>query len=205
MTTAPVSAPVSAPTGPPVTASGAAPPSHLRFHDVLSALNPLQYLPVVGTIYRAMTGDTIPEALRIGGSMLVSGLLGGPVGLITNIATTIAERVTGIDPERIAHTVLAGLGLAAADPAAVPATAPATAPAPAPVVATAAPVPAAGSPAPLAAGWTAADLTGEGVTFAADGTPGLRGLSGADALNQVELGRVHVAVAAYARTAALAG
>lgn len=194
-------APISAPAGPPVTASGAAPPSHLRFHDVLSALNPLQYLPVVGTIYRAMTGDTIPEALRIGGSMLVSGLLGGPIGLITNIATTIAERVTGIDPERIAHTVMAGLGLTAADPAAAPAAAPATAP----VVATAAPVPAPASPAPLAAGWTPADLAGEGVTFAADGTPGMGGLSGADALNQVELGRVHVAVAAYARTAALAG
>jgi hypothetical protein len=75
----------------------------LSFHDVLSALNPLQYLPVVGTIYRAMTGDTINEGVRLAGSMLVSGLMGGPIGLATNIATTIAEKVTGIDPDHVAH------------------------------------------------------------------------------------------------------
>src|ERR1700729_3761141 len=71
----------------------------LSFYDILSAMNPLQYLPIVGTIYRAVTGDVIPEALRRGGSMLVSGLLGGPIGLGINIATTIAEKATGIDPE----------------------------------------------------------------------------------------------------------
>ena len=71
------------------------------FHDFLSAINPLQYLPVVGTIYRAVTGDVIPEALRDLGSMLVSGLLGGPIGLGINIATLIGEKVTGIDPEKI--------------------------------------------------------------------------------------------------------
>jgi hypothetical protein len=64
-------------------------------------MNPLQYLPVVGTIYRAVTGDVIPEALRDLGSMLVSGLLGGPIGLGMNIATMIGEKVTGIDPEKI--------------------------------------------------------------------------------------------------------
>jgi hypothetical protein len=71
------------------------------FHDLLSALNPLQYLPVVGTIYRAITGDVIPEALREGGSLLASGLMGGPIGLILNITATIAEKITGIDPEKI--------------------------------------------------------------------------------------------------------
>jgi hypothetical protein len=50
------------------------------FHDFLSAINPLQYLPVVGTIYRAVTGDVIPEALRDLGSMLVSGLLAAQSG-----------------------------------------------------------------------------------------------------------------------------
>jgi hypothetical protein len=38
-------------------------PGDISFGDVLSALNPLQYLPVVGSIYRAVTGDTIPETL----------------------------------------------------------------------------------------------------------------------------------------------
>ena len=43
----------------------------ISFHDILSALNPLQYLPVIGTIYRAVTGDQIPELLRRAGSLVV--------------------------------------------------------------------------------------------------------------------------------------
>lgn len=55
------------------------------FHELLSALNPLQYMPVVGTLYRAMTGDVIPEALQRAGSLVVSGLLGGPIGVALNV------------------------------------------------------------------------------------------------------------------------
>src|SRR5689334_19861315 len=40
----------------------------LSFHDILHALNPLHYLPIIGTVYRAATGDVIPEPLRVGGS-----------------------------------------------------------------------------------------------------------------------------------------
>ena len=77
------------------------------FHQLLSELNPLQYLPVVGTIYRAVTGDTIPEAARIAGSMVVSGLMGGPVGVAINVGTTLFEKASGIDPEQIGHRLLA--------------------------------------------------------------------------------------------------
>jgi hypothetical protein len=94
---------------------------HISFHDVLSALNPLQYLPVVGTIYRAVTGDQIPEAMRRIGSLAMSTLIGGPIGFITNIATTIAEKLTGIDLDRVGQTLLASIGAAGrtADPPAV--------------------------------------------------------------------------------------
>ena len=83
----------------------------LHFSDILSALNPLQYLPVVGTIYRAVTGDRIPEGLQIAGSLAVGTALSGPIGLVTGIATIIAEKVTGIDPDKIAHRVAVGLGI----------------------------------------------------------------------------------------------
>jgi hypothetical protein len=89
-----------------------------NFHEFLSDINPLQYLPVVGTIYRAVTGDVIPEALREGGSFLVSGLLGGPIGLLTSIAETIAEKITGIDPEKIVASVFHTSTPAVAEPAA---------------------------------------------------------------------------------------
>jgi len=187
---------------------------HVRFIDVLSALNPLQYLPVVGTIYRAVTGDTIPEGLRLAGSFLVSGLISGPIGILTTAAITIAEKITGIDPDRIGRTLLADVGLGKPAQASAPASTPpattptATAPAtPAPAQATpaaAAPASTAPTPALHAAGWTDADLSRQGVKFGADDTPSWHGLGGADALNEVELGRIQTAAAAYARTAALA-
>jgi hypothetical protein len=109
---------------PPATAPAAkAPAHHWGFAEVLSALNLLQYLPVVGTIYRAVTGDRIPEGLQIAGSLAVGAALSRPIGLVTGIATIIAEKVTGIDPDKIAHRVAVGLGIAPEAPAAATATA----------------------------------------------------------------------------------
>jgi hypothetical protein len=90
----------------------------VSFHDVLSALNPLQYVPVVGNIYRALTGDIPPEPARIIGSFIASGLAGGPIGLAINAAVTAAEKITGIDPDHIAHTMLAEVGIIGAEPSA---------------------------------------------------------------------------------------
>jgi hypothetical protein len=98
----------------------------VSFHDVLSALNPLQYVPVVGNIYRAMTGDTPPEPARIIGSFIASGLAGGPIGLAINAAVTAAEKITGIDPDHIAHSILAEVGIVGKDPSAPAADADAT-------------------------------------------------------------------------------
>lgn len=81
------------------------------FLDVLSMLNPLQYLPVVGSIYRAVTGDTIPETVRTVGSLVVSGLLGGPLGVAINAVSTALQKMVGFDPDELAHTVLASIGL----------------------------------------------------------------------------------------------
>ena len=100
-------------TGPPATAASDAP--HLSFHDVLSALNPVQYVPVVGSIYRAVTGDTPPEPLRTIGSFLASGLAGGPIGLAINAGVTAAEKMSGIDPDHIMHAILADAGLVGDD------------------------------------------------------------------------------------------
>jgi hypothetical protein len=151
----------------------------LSFHDILSAMNPLQYLPVVGTLYRAITGDVIPEALRHGGSLLVSGVLGGPVGLITSIAVTIAEKITGIDPEKIAA---AQFNTAPSEAAVPPET---LAAAPAPTVSE----PLALSPMQLAAYGLRSNLSG---------TPRLGDVEGADVFNMIELVRLGTAAAAYA-------
>jgi hypothetical protein len=158
------------------TASGA---SGLSFHDILSAMNPLQYIPVVGTLYRAITGDVIPEAVRAGGSMLVSGLLGGPIGLVTNIAMTIAEKVTGVDPEKIAAAQFHAEPSETVASAEMPTAAPASIDSP----------PVALSPKQLAE---------YGVRSDASGTLKLGDVEGADVLNGLELVRLGKAAAAYA-------
>jgi hypothetical protein len=147
---------------------------HATFHNLLSELNPLQYLPILGTIYRAVTGDTIPEAARTIGSFVVSGLIGGPIGLATNAALLAIEKVTGIDPEKIGQDLLASLGIghhgADSVAAAVQSTtesAPQT---------------------PLASvAWSHAQLTAYGVTMTAGGLLTRGELQGADVLNDLEL------------------
>lgn len=105
----------------------------ISFTDVLSMLNPLQYLPVLGSIYRAATGDTIPEAVRDIGSLAVSAVTGGPIGVAISAAALALEKIVGIEPDQLAQKVLAGLGIIS-DPqpqlAAADATAHTAAPAP---------------------------------------------------------------------------
>ncbi|WP_188580626.1 hypothetical protein P7L64_24420 [Tistrella bauzanensis] len=48
------------------------------FGDLVDLVNPLQQLPIVGTVYRAITGDSIAPGARMLGSIA----FGGPVGLI---------------------------------------------------------------------------------------------------------------------------
>lgn len=83
----------------------------ISFTDVLSMLNPLQYLPVLGSIYRAATGDTIPEAVRDIGSLAVSAVTGGPIGVAISAAALALEKIVGIEPDQLAQKVLAGLGI----------------------------------------------------------------------------------------------
>ena len=102
-----------------------------RFGQFLSELNPLQYLPVVGTIYRAITGDVIPQEARFAGSLVVSGLTSGLLGVAINLAISGLEKITGIDPEAIGSRVLAELGIGSSARSAQPALPTALAPAPA--------------------------------------------------------------------------
>lgn len=74
--------------------------SELSFGDLLDVVNPLQHLPIVGTIYRALTGDTISETARIAGG----ALYGGPFGFLGAVANMVVERETGKD---IGDTALA--------------------------------------------------------------------------------------------------
>jgi hypothetical protein len=74
------------------------------FGDLLDIINPLQHIPVVSTVYRAITGDKIDAGSRIIGG----GLFGGPIGLVASMVSGIVEEATGKDPGEHA---LAALGI----------------------------------------------------------------------------------------------
>lgn len=90
----------------------------MTFGDLLDIINPLQHIPIVSTIYRAMTGDEIsPGARMVGGA-----LFGGPFGLGFAIVNAAVEASTGED---IGDTILTAL--TGGDPA-IPASAAAAKP-----------------------------------------------------------------------------
>ncbi len=74
-------------------ASAAAAPSEggFTFDDALDIVNPLQHLPVVSTLYRAITGDQIKTFPKIAGDALYGGVL----GFAGSLADSIFEKVTG--------------------------------------------------------------------------------------------------------------
>ncbi len=72
------------------------------FKDLLAIINPLQHIPVVGTIYRAITGDEIAAMPSIIGG----AIFGGPVGLVLSLADNAIKGETG---KNVGETVVAGL------------------------------------------------------------------------------------------------
>lgn len=75
------------------------------FENLLDIINPLQHIPVVSTIYRAITGDQIAAPARlIGGA-----LFGGPLGFASASASLLLEEVTGDDLAGHALALVGGL------------------------------------------------------------------------------------------------
>lgn len=99
--------PVSAegsPSGPGTEASGSGIPidifgfkpfgeDGLTFADLVDIVNPLQHIPIVSSIYRRLTGDTIDPLPRIAGG----GLLWGPIGVAVAAVNAVVEWATGKD------------------------------------------------------------------------------------------------------------
>jgi len=64
----------------------------------LDGLNPLHHVPVVGMIYRAVTGEHIEAPVRIAGSVLTSALYGGPLGVLGTVVLSFAEEIFRAGP-----------------------------------------------------------------------------------------------------------
>jgi hypothetical protein len=57
------------------------------FGDVIDIVNPLQHIPIINSIYRKISGDTIAPAMEIAGG----ALFGGPLGAALSFVTTIFQ------------------------------------------------------------------------------------------------------------------
>ena len=63
------------------------------FADLVDVVNPLQHIPVVSTMYREASEDTLAPGPR----MLGSTLFFGPIGLATSVVNVLIEQGTGKD------------------------------------------------------------------------------------------------------------
>ena len=84
-TVAPTPAPSSASTpgsGLPLWSHGS-----FSFKDLLDIVNPLQHLPIIGSVYRYLTGDEPSGGARIVGDALYGGPIGFGVGVVSTLLT----------------------------------------------------------------------------------------------------------------------
>lgn len=63
------------------------------FADLIDAINPLQHIPIVSSIYRELTGDRIGYGARFAGDLLFLG----PVGGLTALANVVLIESSGKD------------------------------------------------------------------------------------------------------------
>jgi hypothetical protein len=90
----------------------------LGFGDLLEAFNPLQHLPVIGSVYRSVTGATIEPAARVVGGMLFGGMLGAASAVVNSIVEGISGKDAG---EHVIAMISPGAGAPVPPPSVAPA------------------------------------------------------------------------------------
>ncbi len=86
--------------------------------EFLRGLNPLQHIPVVSTLYRAATGETIPATMRV----LGAGLVGGPLGMLGAGFMGLLEGLLSMAPDLSRPSVPAGMSATGAEAGVQPVT-----------------------------------------------------------------------------------
>ncbi len=74
------------------------------FLDLVDMINPLQHIPLIGTIYRELSGDEIKPASRIIGG----ALFGGGLGAAGALANVVIEAETGGNIAQNAFAMIRG-------------------------------------------------------------------------------------------------
>ena len=78
-------------------AAGVAAEGTMTFADLIDTVNPLQHLPIIGTIYRAVSGDAASTGAKVAGNAAYGALLGGPIGALVSVASAVFGDIFGVD------------------------------------------------------------------------------------------------------------
>jgi hypothetical protein len=92
-----IASPAPAAPAPPPPASGPSlwSPGGFGFKDLLDIVNPLQHLPIIGSVYRYLTGDEPSGGARIVGDTIYGGPIGFGVGVVSTLLTDSDGRDLG--------------------------------------------------------------------------------------------------------------
>ena len=86
-------------------------PLNVSREEAIRGLNPLHHIPVVGMIYRAVTGETIPAPMRVMGAAMV----GGPLGALGAGFMGLLEALLTMKPDLSRPSVPAGMSATGAE------------------------------------------------------------------------------------------
>ena len=77
----------------------------LSFGDIVDAINPLQHLPIIGNIYRAVTGDESSVGAQLAGGTLYGGALGGLISVASAVFGELfsMDSTTAAEPAKVAY------------------------------------------------------------------------------------------------------
>ena len=73
-----------------------------------TGISPLQFVPVVGTIYRAITGEP-PPPVQIAASVVSSAAFGGPAGIVGTLLLNAAMELARLGPDTSRPAVPEGM------------------------------------------------------------------------------------------------
>jgi hypothetical protein len=93
-------------------------PLQVSHADMMHCLNPLQYVPVVGMIYRAVTGEHIPSTVQVA----AAGITGGPLGMIASAFTMLFEELIKMGPDTSRPAAPAGMSVTGSEQGVQPVT-----------------------------------------------------------------------------------
>jgi hypothetical protein len=90
-------------------------PAEFTVDEANNAMNPLQYLPGVGMIYRQATGQTIPPPMAIAGSVVSGAIFGGPLGVLGSLVMNFVSELIRLGPDTSRPAVPEGMSQAGSE------------------------------------------------------------------------------------------